>query len=315
MTLTAYPNGISSFGLPVIGGAFASSGKVFFVDSNTGSDSYDGRDKDHPFKTLDYAVGQCTADKGDIIYCMPGHAETLAYDGAVNIDVAGVTVVGLGHGTDRPTFTFGTSTTADFKLAAHGVTIENLYFKAGLDALTGPIEVSSSDCRIINCEYKDTAGTYETIDVLVTTSNADGLLVDGFKYMDNNAGDAMQTIIRLSSGADGVTIRNSILWGWCQKANIECSTGLLLVKRVLIDNNRLINYITSTAPTCVLPGSSCNPATGMISNNYCAYADNGTDNHFMESSDCNDIDVVFFENFVSNLAGETGWKWGVSSAT
>ena len=57
MTLTSYPNGVSSFGVPQLGnGDIPSGGEYFFVDSNNGSDGFEGT-WDAPFATLDYAVG------------------------------------------------------------------------------------------------------------------------------------------------------------------------------------------------------------------------------------------------------------------
>ena len=71
MSLTDYPNGITSFGVPVMPSTTpaVTTGNVFFVDSSTGSDTgASGRSADLPFASLDYALGKCTANKGDAIY-------------------------------------------------------------------------------------------------------------------------------------------------------------------------------------------------------------------------------------------------------
>ena len=48
-------------------------GERFYVHSVTGTDQTgSGKNPDNPVATLDYAVGLCTASKGDIIYLMPG---------------------------------------------------------------------------------------------------------------------------------------------------------------------------------------------------------------------------------------------------
>jgi hypothetical protein len=76
-------------------------GNIFFVDSGsaTGANSVGaGQNPDAPFLTIDYAVGQCTANNGDIIYVMPGHAEVVAAAAGLDLDVAGITIVGLGSG-------------------------------------------------------------------------------------------------------------------------------------------------------------------------------------------------------------------------
>ena len=53
-------------------------GDIFFVDSGaaTAADSAGaGRSPDAPFATIDYAIGQCAANNGDVIYVMPGHTD------------------------------------------------------------------------------------------------------------------------------------------------------------------------------------------------------------------------------------------------
>lgn len=85
-----------------------STGKRFFVDSGNSAaadDSTAGFTPDKPIATLAYAVSACTANKGDIIYLMPGHNENIA-DAQIAIDKAGVSVIGMGSGTLRPRFDF-----------------------------------------------------------------------------------------------------------------------------------------------------------------------------------------------------------------
>ena len=52
--ITNFPNGISSFGVPLIGGAKLAdmSGTIYFVDGNAGNDGNDGLSWDYPKKTL-----------------------------------------------------------------------------------------------------------------------------------------------------------------------------------------------------------------------------------------------------------------------
>ena len=82
-------------------------GNTFFVHSG-GSTSGSGLVWNDPVSTLEAAVQFCAANNGDVIYIKPGHAETLSADSAVDIDIAGITVIGLGTGAARPTFTFDT---------------------------------------------------------------------------------------------------------------------------------------------------------------------------------------------------------------
>ncbi|MCR4340841.1 MAG: hypothetical protein NUW01_13255, partial [Gemmatimonadaceae bacterium] len=110
MAGTNFPNGISSYGVPVLGaggGIPAIKGDVYHVDSgNTNADDDNaGTNPSHPLATIDAAVGKCTANNGDLILVAEGHSETLT--AAITADIAGITIWGLGWGNNRPALTVG----------------------------------------------------------------------------------------------------------------------------------------------------------------------------------------------------------------
>lgn len=69
MALTNFPNGITSFGVPVLGniGGLPLTGTYFFVDPATGSDAYDGLSPEQPFSTLTAAYNAAVAGNNDVI--------------------------------------------------------------------------------------------------------------------------------------------------------------------------------------------------------------------------------------------------------
>src|SRR5690349_8733817 len=79
MTLTNFPNGITSFGVPVIGGigGLPLTGTWFFVDPANGSDSFDGLSPSSAFATLYMAHSRMTAGKNDVCYLI-GNGSTTA---------------------------------------------------------------------------------------------------------------------------------------------------------------------------------------------------------------------------------------------
>lgn len=175
MVTTNFPNGVTSFGVPQLGNGDipTGSGTYFFVDSNAGNDGYDGS-FETPFATIDYAIGQCTADKGDVIVVKAGHAETLAAAAAITADVAGISIIGLGNGADRPTLTFGTLVTASLRVTASSVKIKNIVGLAALDALTSPFDIRGANCEL-DIEWQDGSDLIEATYVVVTTAAADNL--------------------------------------------------------------------------------------------------------------------------------------------
>jgi len=109
---------------------------------------------DAPLATVDYAVGLCEASKGDVIYALPGHAETLDAATDFVLDVIGVSIIGLGRGSLRPTFTFG-ATDAIISVTAANCLIKNILCVGNIDDIvtgspSAPTRTASS-CSMPKC--------------------------------------------------------------------------------------------------------------------------------------------------------------------
>jgi len=188
MGLTRFPHGVSSFGVPVMGGnpdIPVTTGSYFFVDSTTGSNANDGQDPDHPVADIDYAVGLCTANKGDVIIVMPNHSETVSAAAGIDLDKEGITVVGLGRGLNRPQITFSGSSAADMDVDADSVTIKNLYFNLSCtqtNPTLAPIDVNDHDFTVEDCEFMITDTAAGPTQVIVAT-NVNNLRVLNSKFM------------------------------------------------------------------------------------------------------------------------------------
>jgi hypothetical protein len=158
--LSNYPggfaNGIAIRGVPQ---NIVLPGNVFWVHSATGSDNNRGT-FDRPFGTLDYAIGRCTANNGDIIFVKPGHAETITAASAIDFDVAGVTCIGLGAGSDMPEIEFNHAN-ATVAVGADNVTIRGLSFNSSITAVTVGVNVEANVnyCTIEDCRFDVDAAT------------------------------------------------------------------------------------------------------------------------------------------------------------
>ena len=77
MPLTNYPGGLSSFGIPVLGGAgIPFTGKYFFVDPVNGSDGNTGLKPSKAFATLYKAISMMTSGNNDVCYLIGNGAST-----------------------------------------------------------------------------------------------------------------------------------------------------------------------------------------------------------------------------------------------
>lgn len=133
-------------GVPV-GGEFTT-GNVFFVDSGVGSNSNSGKKPDTAFATIDYAIGKCTATNGDIIYVLPGHAETTT---AIAADVAGISIIGVGHGRARPAITATTAASDLIDVSAANVRLKNLRLVGAASGCTAIIDIAANDFICEGC--------------------------------------------------------------------------------------------------------------------------------------------------------------------
>lgn len=171
-----FPSGVNVQGLPLLN---TYGGNVFWVDSGTGSNGNTGT-FDRPFATIDYTVGRCTAMNGDIIMAKPGHAGDINSAGALDLDVAGITVIGLGNGDLRPTLTFSTVATADIDFDAPYITLHNFIIDMANSVTTtiAGIDVNYSNCTLSNCKIitSDAYASYAGIGISVD-SNGDWLKI------------------------------------------------------------------------------------------------------------------------------------------
>ncbi len=177
---SGFPNGITVRGLPL---QQVHSGEVFWVSNSTalppggigGADTNQGTFL-KPFATIDYAIGRCTAGRGDIIFIKPGHAETLAAVGALAADVAGVAFVGLGSGASAPTLSVTLATAGVINISAANTTWNNIRFvMAVADAEPISMGASADGASFESCVFTDTSTTLNFLNLFTLTSACDNV--------------------------------------------------------------------------------------------------------------------------------------------
>lgn len=142
----------------VIGGSTPTAlgrGKTFYVDSNVGGS--DGRSPASAVGTIDAAINLCTANQGDTVVVLPGHTEAVTST-SLSCDVAGVRFIGLGSGANKPTLTFGV-TSSRINVTAAGCTWQNFRFQAGVgDVVTAVLHATAAqNSRYLDIEFYATS--------------------------------------------------------------------------------------------------------------------------------------------------------------
>jgi hypothetical protein len=307
MAVSNYPhgfaNGISVRGVPLLS---AHPGMVFWVgdaeSGSAGSNSNPGTFA-KPFATIDYAVGRCVADRGDIIVVKPGHTETVTAAAGLDLDVAGIALVGLGSGSLRPTINFTTATTADMDVDAANISMVNFLFTGGVDALAAPIDVNAADFALINCEWRDVTG--QATDVILADANADRILIEG--HFHNGAAAAGGASAIALVGMDNPVIRNFKIVGNFSVGAIDIRTT------AAVDVDIFNGYIwtKNAADVCIV--DTITGSTGKI----------GPDINLMLTDNAanitNSVTGATFHRFdpiyVCNLAGEKGMLINTTAST
>jgi len=265
--MTTFSDMVKHLGGVPVGGHFTT-GNVFFVDSGAslaGDNVGSGKSPERPFATLDYAIAYCTANNGDVIYVMPGHAETVSAAAGLALDVAGISIIGLGRGTDQPTVTLDTADTADVDVDAANILIENINFVAGVADIAAMIDVNATDCTIRNCRFTQSAVNLNALvcieDALLLASNR--LTVEGCYALMYDA--ANTHFINMVGTGDGYIIRNNILIGdWGTMA----VGGAGIVTYITIIDNVISNQANTNDGCINLPVTS----TGLVMRNLCGGA-------------------------------------------
>ena len=242
-------------------------GNVFFVHSS-GSATTGPNTPEDPIASIDTAVGLCTANNNDVIVVLPGHAETVSGAAGIALDVAGITVVGLGRGAARPTITMS-AVGSTVTMAAASITIYNLLF-ISTAACTIVLDINAADCWVDTCEFRYSSGTAPVvwIDINGGAANAcdrtkiTSCLINTLTNTSGSTGAG----IELGEVADDVQIRGTVIIGDWGDASIHNPTGKVLTDLTIADCE-LTNYQTGDHSIELVSACTGNLIRNMYHNN------------------------------------------------
>lgn len=272
-------------------------GDIWWVDSGsaTGADSVGaGRNPDKPFLTVDFAINQATANQGDRIYVMPGHAENLTAVDTIDLDKAGIEIIGLGSGNDIPAFSM-TAAAGSLTIDAASATLRNLKFVANFaTGVTSALTLSSSAdyCTLDGLVFRDTTTDKEfKIHVSIATTVTD-LTVKNCSFV-TLAGSMTGSLV-FAGASTNTVLRDNYFHVKSSDSVIDHQATAAI--NILVQRNVIINVDTGTAGYCI----ECKTAsTGC-----------GTDNRFGYNKVDAEVslgDAMFwFESYGSNTIAQAG---------
>lgn len=305
-----FANGVTIRGIPI---AQCHPGKVFYVNNSgvqlpnsLGKSDYNPGTILAPFATIDYAIGQCVAGRGDIIYVAPGHTETLSAAGAIALDVAGVAVVGLGVGNSRPTITFDTAATTTITVSAANVSVKNIKFIANYADITTVFDVGAAKYFTLeDCIIADAATNMNFLNVIdtgTTTADCDGLCVLNNVWIEPDT--ATLSLIKMDNTNNNVDIEGNYVNVGVNnnKAALITIANGKIVTSLYMSDNYVYRLNTDTATGAILLHTNGSTNTGVVCRNFAQHADTAAELLITASSG-----LGVFQNYASGVAGASGY--------
>jgi hypothetical protein len=240
-------------------------GDIYYVDSTTGASTNSGTSPLKPMATISQAIALCTANKGDRIYVMPKHAEAAAAADTFDVTIAGVSIIGLGNSTQRPTITYGASD-ATCAIGAAAVTIENIRFVGNFTdvAVALDVEAAGDGATIRNCYFADSATNLDTLIFINVTNSANDVTIEGNRFCGTAGGEATNAI-KVAGATNNLIIRNNIASGDWKGADGAIGLAGGASKNIMVYNNIINNVDDSVGLGMDIHAT----ATGSIFGNFC----------------------------------------------
>lgn len=273
-------------------------GSVFYVDSAATGDA-DGTTWANAVVTVEGAIAECTASAGDYILVAPGHGET-ASTTTLDIDKNGITIIGLGKGNERPTYTYdGATDVVTFGASGDHCSIQNFRFVSSVTAVANAIvvEAGCTDFVIKDCVFEAEATTVdEFIDTILISGTASdrGKIINCRFLGDVGANADPKSSINFVD-CDYLQIIGNEFSGDIGDAHIfneTTASNYITIKDNLIYNGYIGGNLDITP--CI---SLVAATTGWISNNMCV-TNVATPDLAIVAADC-----YLFENYYNESQG------------
>ena len=214
------------------------------------------------YTTIKAAVAACLAARGDVIFVMPGHTENITSATDLNLNVAGVSVIGLGSGSNVPALTLTTAASAVITLSAANCNFINIAVDGtGVASVTTIFSVTAAGCKIQRCQINTNNATNQAGVALTTTSAANSFIFDS-NIVKGTTDAGMTNALQIVGGND-IQITNNYFYGAYTTSLGPINNITTACLRILIANNTLINATASSTKAIVLVSGT----TGMIRDN------------------------------------------------
>jgi hypothetical protein len=251
--------------------------------------------------TLSQALTQCRANKADTILVLPGHSEDVTSATALSGLVAGTRIIGVGQGSNAPTFTWKTATAASWAINVANVCITGLRLDfTGITAVASAITVTGADCSVSGCDViVGTASAIPVIGVQISTG-ANRFQLAGNRIRGVHATGVTDSVVKVAAAVDGVELVGNRVYASATGNGVFAITKA--ATNIIIGGNIILNTQTQSTR-----GIYCSTyaASGFIHDNRTGVTVNGTANAggiILESG----ATIVCAENYNSDESAKSG---------
>lgn len=307
MTLTNFPNGVSSFGLPSLGSSLTNNQLIMpgalFVDTVNGVNAGTGNSPTSPYATLAYAISQATANS--FIFVMAGSAIAVSSATALAVATAGLQIIGQGNGNARPTITLNTANTATIAVSAANVSFQNFIFIANfLSIATCFTLTTAKGFTLIGNSFRETSNVLNFLNIVTSTGAAntvDSIYIVGNSW--NGLGTtSVNSFILTANDIDNATINNNeiTLARTATAAILMTVTAGVLTNLTCIGNNCISQQTADTGGALINVGGTT--STGLVAWNTVNDLTTATDIIVTVTTG-----VRFFNNYKTGVLGASGF--------
>jgi len=264
--------------------------------------------------TIQAGVNAASANRGDVVLVMPGYDQTLSR--ADSWATAGVSVIGLGEGLNRPILRYA-AITDEVGIKANNFTVENIRFLADVDSVARGLDLDTgySGATIRNCIFDFDTNTSNFVSML-RVGQSDVLIEENRFIAEDTAGCGKGVEI-FGGYADNLIIRKNYFYGQFDTvgdttnnaAAIACAlvhdSGDTILSNIEISENIIVSTDTASAVLINLVPTAVSPIRGIIRDNKLVTYDTATAdtaqvafgtvlplNNLMISADSDDLEAV-----------------------
>jgi len=269
------------------------------------------------YTTIQAAVNAAAGGRGDVVAVLPGYDHTLGR--ADSWATAGVQVIGIGNGNNRPTIRY-TTATDEVGIGASNIRVSNLRFLAAVDSCARALDMDTGFVggRVDNCIF-DYNATGNDFRVMIRMGQQRSMVEDNQFLSEADTAGTGKGVAVLGGAPIYSTIRNNYFVGRFDTTG-DSSDGAAAIAQDTADtadtnflgfsvlNNIIVS--TDTAVGAAIRFSAGYTKRGIVANNQIvSYDSAGTDTVLLALAG-----MHFSQNWVSRqdttekLAGETATK-------